>query len=162
MTPFTQPDFGSVLQQVAGSAFEAAGYELQANPTHQARGLFRFRKSAPEGLGMYVEFQMLLYGDAPSRFRVTLLRNKGADARDPQDPNRMEVSLSRLIWDQFGVRQLDAPDYWWTFVNLHEMAHAVAHAGRLLFGFGVPWLEGKLSPTEPSDSLNPTEPDAQY
>lgn len=142
-----QAFFGQTLQTVAGQAFTAAGYALQDNPTHQSRGLFRYVKHLEDGISVYVEFQLLFYQDGPSRFRVNLLRNAGPDARTSSDyANRVDVTLSQLLWDDFGVRQLGGPDHWWVFTNPNQLGHALAEAGRLVFGFGIPWLEGTLQP----------------
>jgi hypothetical protein len=51
-----------------------------------------------------------------------------------------------LLWEDFGVRQLDGPDHWWVFANPNQLGHALAEAARLVFGFGIPWLEGTLQP----------------
>jgi hypothetical protein len=146
-TPHTPEAFGAMLEHVAGQAFAAAGYMLQPNPMHHMRGLFRYHKPLTEGITAYVEFQMLAYADGSSRFRVMLMRSAGADARTPgADPARVEKSLSRLIWEDFGVRQYDAPEHWWSFRTPEALGHAIAEAGRLIFGFGIPWLEGTLTP----------------
>src|SRR5258708_16300155 len=116
-TPETSPQavFGKVLETVAGQAFHASGFALQNNPTHQSRGLFRYRKSLTNGVSAYIEFQLLYYqGGGLSRFRVNLLRNTGSDARsESQYPQRVDTTLGKLLWDDFGVRQLDGPDHWW-------------------------------------------------
>ncbi len=148
-----QAAFGQVLQTVAGQALTAAGYQLQDNPTHQSRGLFRYRKTREDGVSLYVEFQMLHYqGGGPSRFRVNLLRNTGADARSPsQYAEKVDTTLSKLLWDDFGVRQFGGPDHWWQFNSPRELGYAIAEAGKLLFGFGIPWLEGTLQPDQQAD-----------
>ncbi len=137
-----------MLERVAGQALAAAGYALQTNAMHHMRGLFRYRKDLPDGASTYVEFQLLYYqGGGPSRFRVNLLRNTGADARASRE-GRIETTLSRLLWDDFGVQQLSGPDHWWLFASGNELGHAIAEAGRLVFAFGIPWLEGSLKPGE--------------
>lgn len=84
-------------------------------------------------------------GGGPSRFRVNLLRNTGPDARSPsQYAGRVDTTLGKLLWDDFGVRQLSGPDHWWSFTTPNQLAHALVKAGKLLFGFGIPWLEGTL------------------
>jgi hypothetical protein len=115
--------------------------------------LFRYRKSLADGVSAYVEFQLLYYTiGGPSRFRVNLLRNTGADARSPGDSaHKVDTTLGRLLWEDFGVRQLSGPDHWWLFNNPTELGYAVAEAGKLLFGFGIPWLEGKLQPDQAGD-----------
>ncbi|MEP7288099.1 MAG: hypothetical protein ABI947_20280 [Chloroflexota bacterium] len=155
-----QAFFGQMVERVAGQAFAAAGYTLQNNPMHQSRGLYRYAKALPSGLAAYVEFQLLYYqGSGPSRFRVNLLRNAGPDARanvkdsdkdseKSEDSAKVEITLTKLIWDEFGVRQLDSDDHWWLFSDPNQLGHAVAEAGKLLFGFGIPWLEGTLTPDD--------------
>jgi hypothetical protein len=132
--------FRDMLEHVAGAAFNAAGYSLQPNPLHHMRGLFRFDRTLPDGAVTIVEFQVLPYVSGPSRFRINLARQPGAESP------RTEKSLSALLWHGFDVRQLDGPDHWWsfTFNNPHSLANALAEAGRLLFAFGVPWIEGRL------------------
>ena len=142
-----QEFFGQTLQTVAGQAFAAAGYTLQHNPMHQSRGLFRYVKPLEGDVSVYVEFQLLFYEGGPSRFRVNLLRNTGADARASANyANRVDTTLSKLLWEDFGVRQFDSPDHWWVFGNPNQLGHALAEAARLVFGFGIPWLEGTLQP----------------
>jgi hypothetical protein len=139
---------------VAGQALAAAGYVLQDNPTHQSRGLFRYRKMLPDAISVYVEFQLLFYTvGGPSRFRVNLLRNTGADARSPSGyDEKVDTTLAKLLWDDFGVRQLSGPEHWWLFSNPTELGYAIAEAGKLLFGFGIPWLEGALYPDQADSS----------
>ncbi|MCC7448349.1 MAG: hypothetical protein IT324_13090 [Anaerolineae bacterium] len=148
-----QDIFGDVLQTVARQVLAIAGYQLQDNAMHQSRGLFRYRKTRDDGVSLYIEFQMLYYqGGGPSRFRVNLLRNTGADARSTsQYTDRIDTTLGKLIWDDFGVRQLSGPDHWWVFHNSHELGFAIAEAGKLLFAFGIPWLEGTLQPDDSAE-----------
>src|SRR5437764_9781161 len=116
-----QTAFGEMIERVAGQALAAAGYSLQDNPTHQSRGLFRYHKrlagdgSTVSTVSTYVEFQLLYYQmGGPSRFRVNLLRNTGLDARSDSDyADRVDTTLSKLLWDSFEVRQLNGPDHWW-------------------------------------------------
>jgi hypothetical protein len=140
-----QAIFGQTLQQVVGQAFTAAGYELQDFPMHQMRGLFRYQKRLENEGSSYVEFQLLYYAGGVSRFRVNLLRNSGDDAR-AQAADKIETTLARLLWDEFGVEQLSGPDHWWLFNNPTELGYTLLEAGRLTFGFGIPWLEGTLEP----------------
>jgi hypothetical protein len=145
-----QEQFGEILQKYAGQAFTAAGYTLQDNPLHHMRGLYRYRKALSGDVAAYVEFQLLYYPNGVSRFRVNLLRNRGTDARavDPNYTERIDTTLSRLLWDEFGVQQLGNADYWWLFKNPTELAYAVVEAGKFALGFGIPWLEGTLRPDE--------------
>jgi hypothetical protein len=148
MTAAQYAEFGQMIEHVAGQALAAAGYLLQDNPTHQSRGLFRYRKPLAGDVAAYVEFQLLHYTICgPSRFRVNLLCNTGLDARfESKYADRVDTTLGKLIWDTFEVRQLSGPDHWWVFNNPTELAYALVEAGKLLFGFGIPWLEGTLEP----------------
>ena len=135
--------FGKMVESVVGQALAAANYKLQDHDLFMRRGLFRYRKDLADKLSVYVEFQFLHYPGGPSRFRVNLLRSHGQDARS-SDSNGDEITLSKLIWDDFGVRQLSGPDHWWTFTSQNDLGDAVVEAGKLTFGFGIPWLEGRL------------------
>ena len=118
---------------------------------HQSRGLFRYVKTLEGTVSVYVEFQLLYYEGGPSRFRVNLLRNSGPDARVTSDyAERVDTTLSKLLWDDLGVRQFDSPDHWWVFGNPNQLGHALAEAVRLAFAFGIPWLEGTLQPGQGS------------
>lgn len=137
--------FQQMLETVTGQAFAAAGYTLQDNALHQSRGLFRYAKALPGGMTAYIEFQLLHYQQGgPSRFRVNLLRSAGADARAGSADSKTETTLARLLWDAFGVEQLGSPDHWWLFRNTYELGHSIAEAGKFMFAFAVPWLEGEL------------------
>lgn len=151
-----QDSFGQLLQMVVGEAFTAAGYKLQNNPTHQSRGLFRFQKALDDDISAYIEFQLLYYpGGGPSRFRVNLLRNRGPDARiTSNDDKRVEIALTKLLWEDFDVQQLSGPDHWWLFNNSYDLGHAIAEAGKLIIGFGMPWVEGTLKPDQTSDQVD--------
>ena len=140
-----QAFFGEMIEQVVGQALSAAGYALQNYPLYQMRGLFRYRKMLPDGRSAFIEFQLLFYQGGVSRFRVNLLRNVGDDAR-AQAAEKLETTLARLLWDEFGVQQLREADHWWQFNNPTELGYALLEAGKLTFGFGIPWLEGTLQP----------------
>jgi hypothetical protein len=146
-----------MVDRVVGQALTALGYTLQSNPTHQARGLFRYSKAFESGVSTYVEFQALHYqGGGLSRFRVNLLRNMGMDARAVSDyGEKVDTTLAKLVWADFSVRQLTGPDHWWTFRDPNELGYAIAEAGKLLIGFGIPWLEGEFS----TDDLQDEESD---
>lgn len=144
-----QSAFGAMVNTVLGQAFAASGYALQANPTHHGRGLFRYAKPLPDGATAYAEFQLLAFPGAPSRFRVTLLRNQGADARTSSTYDaKVEISLSRLLWDVFRIQQPENIDHWWTFGTQQQLGAGLIEAGKLLIGFGLPWLEGTLKPED--------------
>jgi hypothetical protein len=142
---------------VIGQALAAGGYALQNNPTHQARGLFRYRKTLADSVSVYVEFQLLYYqGGGTSRFRVNLLRNSGPDARSASEfSGKVDTTLGQLLWEGFGVRQLSGPDHWWPFSTPNELAYALVEAGKLLFGFGIPWLDGALQSGDLRDVAQP-------
>src|SRR5258708_21062175 len=147
--------FGQILETVAGQAFQAAGYTLQSNPMHQSRGLFRYRKllSSADNLSVYIEWQLLYYQGGPSRFRVNLLRSSGPDARSATESDEaMETTLTKLVWEGFGVRQLSGPDSWWSFDSHNALGQAIAQAAKLVFGFGIPWLEGTLPAATENDN----------
>lgn len=128
-----QEYFRLILLTVVGQAFGAAGYVLDQRPTQWAGGMFRFVN--PSGDGQHViEFQLLSYVDnAPSRFRVCLSRDDGA-----------RRTLSALVVDDFDVPILPSADHWWQFRDLTELGNALAEAGHLAVGYGMPWLSGDL------------------
>jgi hypothetical protein len=133
-----QEYFRLILLTVVGQAFAAAGYTLDERPAQWAGGLFRFIKTLPNGAQSAIEFQQLHYaGDAPSRFRVSLSRSDW-----PNTPR----TLSQLVVSDFRVAILPSEDYWWTFADVTELGKALAEAGHLVIGFGIPWLAGDLVP----------------
>ncbi len=136
-SPYTA--FRTMLEQVIGQPFSAAGFRLQDNVMHHLRGLFRYEKALAEGLWISVAFQMLPYADGLGRFQVALRRSTA-------DAVLQEISLARLLWEGFQVGQLGSPEHWWQFRTPHELAHALVEAGKLIFAFGVPYLEGSLAP----------------
>jgi hypothetical protein len=148
--PTPQTIFGETLQRTLGQAMTASGYALQPVAMHQARGLFRYDKRLDNDVTAYAEFQLLYYtSGGPSRFRVNLLRNTGAQARARTNyADRVDTTLSQVVWDIFGVRQLDAPEHWWVFRDMRELGAALVEASKLLIGFGLPWLEGTLKPED--------------
>lgn len=140
-----QAYFGALLQTVVGQAFAAAGYQRERSPLQAAGGRFRYAKDFYDGARGVIDFQVLIYSDsmwssgAPSRFRVQLTRaseHEGAVAR----------SLSRLVVDDFGVKILPAADYWWSYSDTDSLGKALAEAGHLIVGYGMPWLAGELAP----------------
>lgn len=137
--------FGTVLQTVVGQAFAAAGYQRELSPLQAAGGRFRYVKDFGDGVRGVIDFQVLVYSDtlwssgAPSRFRVQLTRASergGAVAR----------SLSRLVVADFGVNILPAADHWWSYRDTDSLGKALAEAGHLIVGYGLPWLAGELQP----------------
>lgn len=145
--------FSQMLDTYAGSAFSAAGYQLTSDAMQQARGLFRYSKSLGSDITAHVEYQLLYYQDGPSRFRVSLLRNSGPAPRaNTTYADRVEITLSRLMWEVFHIQQPASPDHWWSFRDSQELAHAVVDSGKLVLAFGLPWLEGTLTPDQLMDS----------
>lgn len=138
--------FKDTLLKVAGQALEAAGLELEDNNIQQARGLIRFRKSLLElGEDIYgfVEWQLLAFEQSPlARFQIILIRNRGIDARTITEyEHQEEHSLAWIICHAYQSQVVPSDDHWWTFRDSNELAYAIAEAGRLLFGYGMPYLE---------------------
>lgn len=130
--------FKTTLLEVVGPALEAAHYQLATDPMFEARGLFRFQKSLPqlgENAQGRIDWQLLAFQQDPfARFRINL-------ARLDAGQHTADYTLSGVIWHVFEARVLPSDDYWWPFRTGDELPHAIAHAGKLLFGYGVPWLE---------------------
>src|SRR5690606_20756536 len=148
-----QEYFRFILLTVVGQAFHAAGYALQERPVQAAGGLFRFHKALNDDLHGFIEFQLLSFSDnewasgVPSRFRVTLIRSDQPEASaPPQHPAAVRKLLSELVVADFGVNILPAADHWWTFNTTEQLGSALAEAGYLVVGYGIPWLSGELSP----------------
>lgn len=141
-----QAYFGTLLQTVVGQAFAAAGYHLAQSPLQSAGGRFRYVKDFGDGANGAIDFQVLVYSDsmwssgAPSRFRVQLTRSPGARG------GAIVRSLSRLVVEDFGVNILPAADHWWSYSDTDSLGKALAEAGHLIVGYGMPWLSGELSP----------------
>lgn len=135
--------FRTYLVTVVGQAFDAAGYTLVHAPLKWAGGQFRFVRDFGDADTGTIEFQLLRYtenafsGGAPSRFRVTLHRS--GDSPRSRD-------LSALVVQDFGVAILPSAAHWWSFRDADELAHALAEAGHLIVGYGLPWLSGDLTP----------------
>ncbi len=128
-------DFQPVLLTVVGQAYAAAGYHLEERPVQWAAGQFRFIKD-----DCAITYQMLSYSDSewasgtPSRFRVTLRRGE------------VQRDLSALVVEDFGVTILPSANHWWTYHTMEELGHALAEAGHLVVGYGIPWMVGDLEP----------------
>ncbi|MEM6282401.1 MAG: hypothetical protein AAF787_09440 [Chloroflexota bacterium] len=143
--------FRTILATVVGQAFEAAGYTMEDSPVKQAGGLFRYRATYENGLYGFIEFQFLYLpttewsGNIKSRFRVSLVRTDqpNAQARS-QHPDFARKTLSELVVNDFGVPILPSPNHWWHFNNTDELGRALAEAGHLAIGYGMPWLSGDL------------------
>ena len=141
-----QDYFRLILLTVVGQAFGAAGYQLETRETQWAGGLFRFAKHFESGLHGFIEFQLLHYAEnAPSRFRVSLIRSDKASAALPSDHAQfVRRTLSALVVEDFDVPILPSADYWWQFRDVTELGKALAEAGHLAVGYGMPWLAGDL------------------
>lgn len=148
MTP--QEHFQEMLLYVVGQALSAAGYVLEDNPIHWSGGLFRFQKQQA-GLTLVIEYQMLSYEDGPARFRVALARRADPQAEADSALAATRITLSRLLWDIFKVRVLPAADHWWTFADVQALSDGLVESGRLLVGYGLPWLDGSLVPASGAD-----------
>lgn len=138
----SQEYFRTLMHTVVGQAFEAAGYQLRHEPLRWMGGRFRYIREQDGDRPTTIEFQVLVYNDTaytgrqPSRFAVNLYRGHEDDGR----------SLSRLVVSDFGVAILPAPDHWWQFHDTESLGKALAEAGHLIVGYGIPWLAGDLEP----------------
>jgi hypothetical protein len=148
-----------ILLTVVGQAFTAAGYTLEDRPRQWAGGLFRFVKAFDNGLYGFIEFQFLNYvstewaEDKPSRFRVALTRSDQPNANTPSQHERYaRRSLSALVVEDFAVPILPAADHWWPFTGTEQLGRALAEAGHLIIGYGMPWLSGDLTPPASHES----------
>ncbi len=148
-----QEYFRLLLVTVVGQAFAAAGYALEDRPAQWAGGLFRFSRTLDDGLNAFIEFQLLAYTDTawaahkPSRFRVTLIRTDQPSPNLPSQHSRcVRRDLSALVVEDFQVAILPSAAHWWTYEHTEQLGQALAEAGHLVVGFGMPWLSGELSP----------------
>lgn len=148
-----QEYFRLLLLTVMGQALSAAGYTLDEHPVQWAGGQFRFIRRLDEGLYGIIEFQLLSYTDTvwasgnPSRFRVTLTRSdQPAPSALSQHPRFARRDLSALVVEDFGVAILPSAAHWWEFRNTQQLGSALAEAGHLIVGYGLPWLAGDLAP----------------
>lgn len=140
-----QEYFCLILLIVVGQAFGAAGYQLEERETQWAGGLFRFVKPLGDEQRAAIEFQLLAYADAdgsnaPSRFRVNLIRGDG-----------VRRTLSALVVEDFAVPILPSADHWWQFRDVTGLGRALAEAGHLVVGYGLPWLSGDLTNDRPTN-----------
>jgi hypothetical protein len=154
-TQSPQEHFRMILITVVGQAYTAAGYELEELPLQWAGGRFRFRGRLEDEFHGFIEYQLLSYIDSewasgqPSRFRVTLTRTDQPSPGDPsQHPRYARRDLSALVVEDFGVPILPSGAHWWTFYNIDELGKALAEAGHLVVGYGLPWLSGDLLPPD--------------
>ncbi len=141
-----QEYFSALLHTVVGQAFAAAGYQREQSPLQTAGGRFRYATDFDDGARGIIDFQVLVYSDtmwssgAPSRFRVQLTRSQKAPG------GAVVRSLSQLVVEDFGVNILPTADHWWSYRDTESLGNALAEAGHLIVGYGLPWLAGELSP----------------
>ena len=147
-----QDYFLTLLQTVIGQALDAAGYYLEQTPLQWAGGKYRFAKAFEDGCCGLIDFQVLVHSDnawsssQPSRFCVNLGQS-GNGAASASDERRLSTrSLGQLVVRDFGVKILPAEDHWWSYHDTDSLAQALAEAGHLIVGYGIPWLAGELLP----------------
>ena len=147
-----QDYFRTLLRTVVGQAFSAAGYELEHAPLQWAGGKYRFKKAFPDGYFGLIDFQVLATSDtmwstgAPSRFSVQLTRTHERHGQAGYRAGTITRRLSQLVVEDFSVAILPAVDHWWTFADSESLGNALAEAGHLIVGYGMPWLAGELTP----------------
>jgi hypothetical protein len=153
-----QAYFRLILLTVVGQAFNAAGYALEDDSLQQAAGLFRFRKPLDAGLTGFIEFQLLATTETeyapvqPSRFRVTLTRtDQPGPAQPSAHPRYARRDLAALVVEDYGVAILPGAGHWWRYREVSELGKALAEAGHLIVGFGIPWLSGELPAPQHDD-----------
>lgn len=142
----THDMFHQALLTALGPALHHAGYRLDQTPIRWSGGLFCFRRSYDDVLDLVVSFQLLAHPDYPARFQVVLAR-EGRSAHQPVLPV-VSLSLSRLLWDVFRIQVLPAAEHWWQYRDLAGLGDTLLEAGKLLAGYGLPWLDGTLVPPE--------------
>ncbi len=153
-----QDYFKTLLQTVAGQAFSAAGYQFEHAPLQWAGGKYRFVKAFSDGSFGLIDFQVLVYSDtmwsggASSRFKVQLTRSGDRHGLARGRAGPLTRGLSQLVVEDFGVAILPAADHWWTFHDTESLGAALAEAGHLIVGYGLPWLAGELLPPADEDS----------
>ena len=147
-----QAYFRTLLRTVIGQAFDAAGYQFESTPLQWAGGKYRFIKAFADGFYGLIDFQVLVYSDtmwsagAPSRFRVQLTRSPDRTGGDTDAAGYATRSLSQLVVRDFGVEILPGADHWWIYRDTDSLGEALAEAGHLIVGYGLPWLAGELLP----------------
>ena len=156
-----QDYFRTLLRTVVGQAFAAAGYHFQETPLQWAGGKYRFLKTMDDGFYGIIDFQVLVYSDtmwsagAPSRFRVQVTRSPERDGKARGSDGYATRGLSQLVVTDFGVNILPAADHWWTYSDTDSLGSALAEAGHLIVGYGMPWLEGALMPPADERDFSP-------
>lgn len=147
-----QDYFRTLLRTVMGQAFSAAGYEIEEAPLQWAGGRYRFVKAFPAGFFGVIDFQVLVYSDtmwsagAPSRFTVQLTRSRDRRGLARDEAVYCTRGLSQLVVQDFSVAILPSADHWWTFEDTDSLGKALAEAGHLIVGYGMPWLARELLP----------------
>lgn len=147
-----QEYFRTILLTVMGQAFEAAGYHLKQAPLQWAGGKYRFKKAFDNGLHGVIDFQVLVYADnmwssgMSSRFQVRLTRSDDHNGKASSHVDYATCTLSQLVVGDFGVKILPSVDHWWTYRDTDSLGKALAEAGHLVVGYGMPWLSGDLTP----------------
>ena len=147
-----QDYFRTLLLAVMGQAFVAAGYELEEGPLQWAGGKYRFVKAFEDGAFGILDFQVLVYSDtmwsagAPSRFQVQLTRAVDRQGRLSGQAGYITRGLSQLVVTDFGVKILPSADHWWSYHDTDSLGDALAEAGHLIVGYGLPWLALELDP----------------
>ncbi len=153
-----QDYFRTLLRTVVGQAFVAAGYHFEDAPLQGAGGRYRFIKAFSDDSFGLIDFQVLVYSDtmwsagAPSRFRVRLARSSERSGLPGVGDGYAFRSLSQLVVGDFGVNILPDANHWWTYNDTDSLGKALAEAGHLVVGYGIPWLAGELSPPIGLDS----------
>lgn len=156
-----QDYFRALLQTVLGQALSAAGYQLQEAPLQWAGGKYRFAKAFPDGFTGLIDFQVLVYSDtmwsagAPSRFHVQLTRARDTHGLASDSSAHVTRGLSQLVVEDFRVAILPTADHWWRFHDTATLGAALAEAGHLLVGYGIPWLAGELIPPADENAGDP-------
>ncbi len=146
-----QDYFRLILLTVVGQAYQAAGYQLQDRPMQWAGGMFRFSKDLGDGWHGFIDYQLLAYvtnewANQPSRFRVTLTRTDNPNGILSQTDGAFQRDLSALVVEDYDVAILPSANHWWAFTNTDEIGKALAEAGHLVIGYGIPTLAGTLKP----------------
>jgi hypothetical protein len=149
-----QEYFRTIMHTVVGQAFGAAGYDLMQEPMQWIGGRFRYAKPLADDLTCYIEFQVLVYNDndwtrgQPSRFTVNLYRSDKVGGKPSTHAQYVRRSLPQLVVADFGVDILPSASHWWQFDDTDSLGKALAEAGHLIIGYGIPWLAGDLSPDD--------------
>src|SRR5579859_6694548 len=103
--------FAKTLVTVVGQSLEEAGYHFQGYQIFTDHGLYRYCKILHENVSVYIVFQFLAYPGGPSRFRVNLMRRQNIEGRTSHFYE--EITLSRLLWETLGMKDLGRPEFWW-------------------------------------------------